>query len=97
MKFLKAHWGAVMSVAGTLITFLIPSIQGYASQHPTTALGVILGALLTMYYSQSPVQKQVIAALLEELNRRMDQTELKPVATVRYGKPDPSKMGLGDK
>jgi hypothetical protein len=57
LDFLKKHWGAIVSIGGPLLAFLEPSLHAYASSNPKSSLGVVIGALLTMYYSRSPKDK----------------------------------------
>jgi uncharacterized membrane protein len=57
MQFLKKYWPTITSVAGGLIAFLYPSIQFYVSQHPKTAIGVLLSCVIAAYHAQAPSTK----------------------------------------
>lgn len=46
MKWIKAHWGTIVSVAGTAIVFLTPSLQAWTNGHHDTVASAIILALL---------------------------------------------------
>lgn len=54
MNQLKAYWPTIMSLAGGLVAFLMPSIQTYVSANPKTAVGVLLGCVIAAYHSTAP-------------------------------------------
>lgn len=58
LNFLKKHWGTIVSVAGPVLVFLEPSLHAYALANPKTAIGVIAGALVLMFNSRAPKDKQ---------------------------------------
>jgi len=57
MSFLKKHWGTIVSLAGPIIAFLVPSLHAYAASHPKALLGVVMAALVALYNSTAPKDK----------------------------------------
>ena len=58
MKWIKAHWPTVVSVAGFAIPFLLPSLNAYIAAHPHSAEGVLLSALVAAWYSNQNKPKE---------------------------------------
>lgn len=56
MNWLKAHWPAISGVVAVVLPFELPSINAYIAAHPHTTLGVLLAAVVAMYYKQSPLK-----------------------------------------
>lgn len=46
MKWIKAHYGLICSVAGSAIVFLTPSLNAYADKHHDGLAAVLILALL---------------------------------------------------
>ena len=61
MQFLKKYWPTIMSVAGGVVTFAMPSLVAYVSTHPKTAVGVLLSAVIAAYHSSSPADQTRLA------------------------------------
>lgn len=57
MNFLKKYWPTISAVAGTAITFLLPSIQAEVVKHPKSAVGVLLGCVVAAFHSTAPSDK----------------------------------------
>lgn len=58
MKFLGKHWGAIASVLASVGTYVDwNQVQAFASHNKGTAVGVLLSAFLTLFYSSSPKDK----------------------------------------
>lgn len=58
MNFLKKHWGRIVAIGGPLISFLLPSLHAYEASHPKTLVAVAIGAMLALYESTAPKDKQ---------------------------------------
>lgn len=58
MSFLKKYWGTISAIAVPLIAFLEPSIHAYIAANPHALLGIVMGALLTLYHSSAPKDKK---------------------------------------
>lgn len=56
--FLKKYWPTIASVAGVLVSFLMPSVDAYAASHEKTALGVLFTAIIAAYHSTAPKHQQ---------------------------------------
>ena len=60
MKFLKAHWPTILSVAGTVLTYLLPGLQALVIAHPKSTISVLLGALIAAYNTTAPKDKALL-------------------------------------
>lgn len=61
MKFLKAHWPTILSLAGTALTYALPGLQALVAAHPKSTISVLLGALIAAYNSTAPKDKAQLA------------------------------------
>ena len=60
MKFLKQYWPTIMAVAGGGINFLMPSITVFITQHPKSAISVLLGCVVAAYHSTAPKDQNIV-------------------------------------
>lgn len=56
-NFLKKYWPTIMTVAGGVVSFLMPSVQAYVTANPKTAIGVLLSCIIVAYHSRAPKDK----------------------------------------
>lgn len=61
MKFLKAHWPTILSVAGTALTYMLPGLQALVIAHPKSAVSVLLGALIAAYNTTAPKDRNLLS------------------------------------
>lgn len=54
MDFLKKYWPTIASLAGGLLTFLLPSLTTEAAAHPKTAIGILCACVIAAYHAQAP-------------------------------------------
>lgn len=54
MSILKKYWPHIVAVLAVCEPFLEPSVKVFISQHPHTALGILLGVALGMYHKSAP-------------------------------------------
>lgn len=60
MKFLKAHWPTIISVAGTALTYVLPGLSAMVVAHPKSTVSVLLGALIAAYNATAPKDKALL-------------------------------------
>lgn len=57
MNWIKMHWVSVAGVLGIAIPFLKPSIDAFIAANPHSTLAVLLAAIVSAYYVNSPRQQ----------------------------------------